>query len=71
MELLTTTGKKSSTREEVLKQIQILEIKADHYSRSDWESYLRVRDQLKNLDCILLDIYNRENEDFLTSHKPA
>lgn len=59
------------TKEEILKQINELEIKADHYSRTDWEAYLRVRDQLKNLDCILLDIYNNENITFLQRVTPA
>lgn len=60
------------TREDVLKEIHELEVKADHYSRTDWDAYNRVRDQLKNLDMILLDIYSKENETFLMTHpKPA
>lgn len=56
---------KKRTKEDVLKEYGELEIKADHYSRTDWEAYNRVLEQLKNLDAILLDIYNQENETFL------
>ena len=73
---LTTIGRtgpleatKKMTKAEILKKFEELEIKADHYSRTDWEAYDGVMAQLKNLDAILLDIYNEENERFLQSHK--
>ena len=67
---LNTNGKKL-TKEEILTQITELEVKADHYNRTDWDAYNRVMEQLKNLDTILLDIYTTENETFLQSHKGA
>lgn len=58
---------KKLTKEEVLAKINVLEIKANHYCRTDWDRYNEVRDELKNLDAILLDIYSQENESFLTT----
>lgn len=62
---------KKMTKEEILKKYEELEIKADHYSRTDWEALDAVLAQLKNLDAILLDIYTQENETFLQSHSIA
>lgn len=62
---------KKMTKEEILKKFEELEIKADVYSRTDWEAYQAVREQLANLDKILLDIYSQENETFLQSHSIA
>lgn len=62
---------KKMTKEEILKKFEELEIKADVYSRTDWEAYEAVKEQLHNLDKILLDIYTNENETFLQSHKGA
>lgn len=68
---LHTIGKKKLTKEELLNLFEELESKADVYSRTDWDAYLAVKDQLHNLDKLLLDIYSRENASFLQSHKPA
>lgn len=57
------------TKEQLIKEINELEVKADHYSRTDWIAYQRVTKQLKKLDHALLDIFNAENEAFLQSHK--
>lgn len=61
----------SMTMEEILNKISDLEIKADHYSRTDWDAYNRTCEQLKNLDMILLDMYTKENETWLQSHRTA
>jgi hypothetical protein len=62
---------KKLTKEEILKQYEELEVKADVYSRTDWEALDAVLAQLKNLDAILLDIYTQENETFLQSNSIA
>lgn len=73
---LTTIGRigplaasAAMTKEEILKKFEELEVKADHYSRSDWQAYDAVLAQLKNLDAILLDIYTQENNQFLQTKK--
>lgn len=53
------------SKQELLNQINELEVKADHYSRTDWLAYEAVVAKLKDLDRKLLDIYTRENETFL------
>lgn len=58
-------------KQELLKKLEELSIKADHYSRTDWDSYLQIQEQLKDLDMKLLDVYHQENESFLQSHKLA
>lgn len=60
---------KRMTKEDILNKYHELEIKADHYSRTDWEALDAVLAQLKNLDAILLDIYTQENETFLQTNK--
>lgn len=56
-----------TTKEELLNKLNELETKANHYSRTDWDAYNRVMEQIKNLDSILLEIYNTENEVYLAS----
>lgn len=56
---------KQMSKQQLLDETTNLEVLADHYSRTDWESYNRVMEQLKNIDAILLDIYTKENESFL------
>jgi hypothetical protein len=55
-------------KELLLQRLNELEIKADHYSRTDWVAYDKVLNELRKLDVILLDIYNSENDTFLQSH---
>jgi len=52
-------------RKELLERVTQLEIKADHYSRTDWDAYQSVLDELREIDSLLLDMYNAENESFL------
>lgn len=66
-----TPIKKKLTKEELLAKFTELEAKADVYSRTDWDAYNSVKDQLANLDKLLLDIYNEESETFLQSHSIA
>lgn len=66
--MLQVSKTHTKTKEDILKEINVLEIKADVYSNTDWDAYLRVTEQLKNLDMILLDMYNQENETFLQNH---
>lgn len=55
-----------SKKLEYLKQrMNHLVIKADHYSRSDWDSYQRVQAEMKKLDEEILDLMLKENETFL------
>ena len=53
------------TKAELLKLINDLEIKADVYSRTDWLAFEATAAKIKELDMILLDMYNAENEVFL------
>lgn len=48
-------------KETLLNQIAILEVKADHYCRTDRERYDSIRAELKDLDAKLLAIYDEEN----------
>ncbi len=64
---LPTDYSKLST-EQLLTKISELETKAGVYSECYWEAYNRVSAELKNLDMILLDRYNKENETFLQNH---
>jgi methionyl-tRNA synthetase len=61
MTKLITNGSK----QQILDTINKLEIKADHYSRTDWQEYTKITQQIKELDEKLLDIFNNESEMFL------
>lgn len=52
-------------KEKLIQKYHELEIKADHYSRTDWDAYTRVREEMQKIDLQLLDIYNRESDMFL------
>ena len=67
MEKLTIARevKNSHEKTNLLTQIEHLEIKADHYSRTDWELYLTVCEELNALNLILLDMITNENETWL------
>lgn len=56
-------------KQELLDKINELEVKADHYCRTDWERYTEIRAELKELDAKLLSIYNTENINWLESQK--
>jgi hypothetical protein len=60
---------KTLNKEQLLELTTELEVKAEVYSKEDWEAYNRVCEQLKNIDAILLDMYNKENEAFLTNQQ--
>ena len=50
---------------ELLRQIEDLEVKADHYSRTDWVRYEQCQKELAKLNDQLLDCLTSENESFL------
>lgn len=56
---------KLMTKDQLLEKINQEEIKADHYSRTDWTRYEESIQTLQKLDAQLLDILNSENEEFL------
>lgn len=58
-------------KETILKRIGELEVKADHYCRTDWERYNEVLAELKDLDAKLLAIYDEENIAWLEDQKEA
>lgn len=62
---------KPLTKEEILKKMEQLEVKADHYCRTDWERYNEVLAELKDLDSKLLAIYDSENIAWLEQQKQA
>lgn len=56
-------------KQELLDKINELEVKAEYYSRTDWDRYTEIRAELKELDDKLLSIYNAENITWLESQK--
>lgn len=64
-------SKKPLTKQQLLDRLGVLEVKADHYSRTDYVRYDEVCAEIKDLDAKLLDIYNSENETWLQSKRQA
>jgi len=60
---------KPLTKEEILARLHVLEVKADVYSRNDWEAYNTLLAEIKDLDMKLLDIYTTENITWLNKQK--
>lgn len=65
MQKALTVAKELSEKEKLLNHITQLEFRADHYSRTDWEIYMSIRDQLCDANQKLVDILTKENETFL------
>ena len=62
---------KPMDREELLRQRAILDVKADHYSRTDYVAYNDVCSKIKDIDAKLLQVYSDENDAWLAKQKQA